>query len=325
MDLFVLQKELAAIPGVSGGEGDIIARLAELVRPLADTVTVDTLGNLIAHKKGPGPRLLVSAHADTAGLLITHIDPRGFLRFGLVGAVRVETLPGARVLLPGGVRGVCCLEGKEAKAERMFIDIGAVSRAEAEARVKIGDRACFAGETLREGSLVVSPHLGGRAGCVILLEALARLKKPAYDLHIVFSVQQEVGLRGARTAAFAVEPALALSVDVTEAGDVPGGAGELKLGGGPAIKLLDKSAVCHPRAIAWLEAAAKNAQLPAQREVAPDGMSDAGALVVSRGGVVTGGVSLPVRYRYSPVETAHMGDMEQAARLLAAALETPLA
>jgi endoglucanase len=331
-DTFKTQKELAGIFAPAGHENALIYRLLEMAKPYADDCRIDTLGNLIVHKKGGGKKIMVSAHADSIGLAVTHIEEKGLLRFCGVGGLKLELLLGASVVFENGTKGTVCREAKskldDLKSFDCFIDIGADSREIAQNSVNIGDIAVFFAETYQNCGKIVSPYLDDRIGCVVLLQALAMLGgSPENDIYFVFSVQEEVGLRGAKTAAYAIDPDIGLAVDVTSAGDVPAlkAHHNCALGKGAAIKIRDASVISHRGVVAWLETAAKNAKITVQREVLPAGGTDAGAIHISRKGVPSGGISIPTRYIHSPAEMADLSDIDACTRLLLAAINTSAA
>ncbi len=326
-----LLQELTRFGSVSGDEGALATHLAALAAPLADEITTDTLGNLIVHKKGNGRKVMLSAHMDTIGLIVTHIDDNGFLRFAGVGGVHADVLAGVSVVFANGARGLLSREEKtdlkDLNLSHCFIDIGAGSREEAARLVSIGDRAFFWGEPFETNGRIVSPYLDNRIGCVVLLMTLARVKDIQNDLYFVFSVQEEVGLRGARTSAFSIDPDWALAVDVTSTGDCPEVKhnSEVKLGGGAAIKLMDRSVISHPVVVRHLEAVAKEGGIAHQYDVLQAGGTDVGAIHQSRGGVPSGGISIPTRYIHTPTEMALLADVEACVSLLTAALERAFA
>ena len=327
LNLVDLIKSFLSVGSVAGDESALAGHIAELARPCADGITTDRLGNLIIHKQGTGPRVMLCAHMDTTGLMVTHIDDKGFVRFANVGGLSPRDVMGAPVVFVGGARGVVCFEEKtelkDLKLSHGYIDIGADSRDKAAATVKVGDRARWAHQPFETGGTLVSPYLDDYAGCAILLQTLAHAEKTENDLYFVFSAQEEVGLRGARAAAFDIRPDWALAVDVTDTGDYPEPKrkNECRLGGGAAIKLMDTSVMCHPTVVRLLEDSARAAGIPYQYEVMEDGGTDAGAISLSRGGVPSGGVSIPTRYIHSPMEMAALADMEACAGLLAEAVK----
>ncbi|MDL2287785.1 M42 family metallopeptidase [Oscillospiraceae bacterium OttesenSCG-928-F05] len=325
MELFELLKTLVSEPSPSGGEAAVRACIRALVEPVADTVEEDVMGNLIALKKAKNPgakRVMLSAHMDSVGLIVTFIEEQGFLRFSNLGGVNPTALLHAPVRFANGTRGVIAKEDKVAvkdlKLHDLFIDIGAGNREAAEACVRVSDVALYATETVLQGDRVFSPYLDNRIGCAVLLDVFRRLETPENDVYAVFSVQEELGLRGAQTVAFAVEPDVGLAIDVTRTGDTPGVKPKMAcvLGGGAAIKVMDRSLICAPELVRGLERCAKAHGVPYQFEVLEAGGTDAGAIQRSRGGVLSGAVSIPARYIHAPVETVCMGDAQAAAELL---------
>ena len=269
-----------------------------------------------ATKRGKGPRILFAAHMDSIGLIVTHIDEVGFLRFGPVGGLSAHEVLGAPVRFANGVRGVVALEGKvetkEMKLEHLYVDIGAKDEKEARAMVQVGDMAVYDTAAFQNGSRIFSPYLDDRIACVVLLMAMERLAETDNDLYFAFTVQEEVGLRGARTAAYGVEPDYGIAVDVTDSDDIPSAPHECSssAGKGAAIKVMDSSVICHPSVVAKLEELAKAEQIPYQKDILRFGGTDAGAIHQSRSGVYTGGISIPTRYIHTPLEMADVGDIE---------------
>jgi len=203
----------------------------------------------------------------------------------------------------------------------MYIDIGARSREEALKMVNIGDVACFVGDAVLQGDTVISKALDNRSGCAVVVKAIKELKKTDNEIYFVFTVQEEVGLRGAKTAAFSIKPDIAIAVDVTMTGDTPESHPmEVKCGGGPAIKVKDRSVICHPEVRKLLEESAKRNNIPYQLEILEAGGSDPGSIHLTAGGIPSGAISIPVRYVHSPVETASMSDINNAVKLLVEAI-----
>ena len=327
MELLEILEALNQTHGPSGDEGGVREKIAELARPFADEVTADTLGSLIVRKKGDGPRVMLAAHMDSIGFIVTHIEKEGFLRVGKLGGISPKEAAYASVRFKNGVRGVFVPEEKaefgRLKLDECFLDIGAKDEADAKKLVQVGDTCVYDGPIRVQGSRVTGPYLDDRIACAVLLCALERIEKPACDLYLVFTVQEEVGLRGARTAAWWVEPDAGIAVDVTDVDDTPGSerCGTTRLGGGAGIKVMDSSVICHPQVVARLEELAKTGDIPAQRDIMRGGGTDAGALHTTRLGVKTGGVSIPCRYIHTPAETASLQDAEACVQLLTAFVE----
>lgn len=315
MELIEILETLNRTHGPSGDEGGVRAKIEELARPFADEVITDTLGNLIVHKKGPGPRVMFAAHMDSIGFIVTHIEKEGFLRVGRLGGISPKEAAYTPVRFKNGVRGVFVPEEKtdfgKLKLDECFLDIGAENEEEAKKLVQVGDTCVYDGPVRVQGSRVTAPYLDDRIACAVLLCALERMEKPACDLYLVFTVQEEVGLRGARTAAWWAEPEVGIAVDVTDVDDTPGSekSGTTRLGKGAAVKVMDTSVICHPEVVARLEELAKGEGIPVQRDILRAGGTDAGAIHTARFGVKTGGISIPCRYVHTPAETADLEDI----------------
>lgn len=324
--MFDLIKKLTAAFGVSGNEEEIREVIKSEISGHVDEISFDALGNMIAVKRGKGKKVMVAAHMDEIGIMATHIDEKGFIRFSNLGWVYQYYALGQRVRFKNGTIGSIFYEEKlddmkNLKLSRMYMDIGAKSRAEAEKKVKIGDTACFVGETVKEGGMLISKALDNRAGCAVAIKAIQNIPETENEIYFVFTVQEELGLRGARTAAFGVQPDMAIALDVTSTGDTPESeVMEVKCGAGPAIKIMDRSIVCHPEVKRLLEDSAKYLGIPYQYEILQQGGTDVGAIHISAGGVPSGAISIPCRYIHSPVEMADINDMENCVKLLAKAV-----
>ena len=210
--------------------------------------------------------------------------------------------------------------------EDLYIDVGAKSREEAQGLVRIGDTAVFDGPAFAAGDRLVSPYMDDRIACVVLLKALETLGKSDNDLYFVFTVQEELGLRGAKTAAYGIDPDYGVAVDVTWSDDElnPRHRGSSTAGGGASIKVMDGSVICHPQMVKRLEELAVAREIPYQMDVIRQGGTDAGSIHLTRSGVYTGGVSIPCRYMHSPVEMVDARDVEACAGLVAAFAEAEL-
>ena len=330
MEKKTLLKSLIQAHGPSGDEGEVRQRIREAAEPFADEVTEDVMGNLIAHKTGPGPKVMLAAHMDSVGVIVTHIEDSGFLRFGALGGLEAKALYQTAVRFRNGVSGVISVEEnkaeKEFKLADLYIDIGASDGAAAKKLVSVGDSAVFCGPPLENGETVIGPCLDNRAGCAVLIQVMEGLTRVPNDLYFVFTAQEEVGLRGAKPAAWALEPDYALVVDVTCPDDVPGALhdGTTALGKGAAIKVMDHSVIAHPVVVERLTALAEGLEIPAQRDLLRTGGTDGGAIHVSRTGVLTGGVSIPCRYTHTPTELIHWKDYDACVRLIQAFCESEL-
>ena len=325
MDEKLLDRMLRCI-SPSGNESQMEAILREELGPLGYEMTTDGMGNLMVHVPGDGPRVMLAAHMDEIGLMVTSIDENGFARFAKLGGLHPEALIGKTVRFTNGVQGVLCKEEKqplkELQLKHLYVDVGADSREAAEALIRPGDVAAPKGCLTQLQTRFCGKSLDDKLGCLVLAETVKRLKAPKNDCWFVFTVQEELGLRGAKTAAYALEPDFAVAVDVTVAGDTPNGqALPMKLGAGPAVKLRDASVICHRRIVEWLTGTAEAHKIPYQREILESGGTDAGSIHLTRAGVPSGGLSLVIRNVHTPGEVADRGDVDGAVALLTAALE----
>lgn len=314
--------------GPTGRETEIADVIKKQIEQYADEIRQDVMGNLIAIKKGSvGTRkVMLAAHMDEIGFIVTHIDDNGFLRVAAVGGVSPQRSIFQRVQFENGTIGVIGHETKDMKIESMkihhlFVDIGATTKQEAQKQVQIGDIAKFTAPYIKMAGRATSPAMDNRAGCVVLVELMERLKDNKDDVYFVFTSQEEVGLRGAKTAAFGIRPDLGIALDVTPAGDTPESTRfTVDLGKGPAIKVKDRSLLCNPLVIKMLTKAAEQAGIDTQREVLEFGGTDSGAIQMTGQGVPAGVISIPCRYVHSQAETVDFGDIEGAVKLLEAAL-----
>ncbi len=328
LDIIETLKTLNANVSPSGRERDVSIAISKLAAPYADEVDVDRMGSLIVWKHGApgGKRIMLSAHMDSIGVIVTYIEENGYLRFHNLGGLSVPNLIGVPVRFENGVCGVVNIEGgvkvADAALKNLFIDIGAKDRAEAEQMVAIADAAVYDTPTRKVGRGVASPYLDNRISCIVLLRALELLqgKECRNELAFVFSCQEEVGTRGAMTAAFGIEPDIGLAVDVTRTGDTPEATPKMACacGDGAAIKIMDGSLICSPRLVKALERCADAAGVRWQREVLQAGGTDAGSIQRSRAGVHAGCISIPTRYIHSPQEYCDLDDVEECAKLIAA-------
>ena len=330
MDMMELLQRLTAAYGPSGAEGEVSRVIEELAAPYCDEISRDTMGNLICRKKGSGPRVMFSAHMDSIGLVATHIEDNGFVRVGAVGGVAPAKVLHIPVRFANGVRGLVALDGgareKELTLDDLYLDIGASDEKQAGELVQVGDTAVFYTTPFVSGRKLFSPYLDDRIACAILLSAMERIKHAGNDLYFVFTVQEEVGLRGARTAAYGIAPDYGIAVDVTDSDDIPDAPHECSsaAGKGAAIKVMDSSVICHPAVVKTLEDLAQARNIPYQRDILRFGGTDAGAIHQSRSGVYTGGISVATRYVHTPMEVADLDDIEACVALTAAFAQAKL-
>lgn len=312
--------KLLTIPGPSGYETACADYIEEEMKPYADEISRDVMGNLICVKKGSGgKKIMLTAHMDEIGFVVTAIEDKGFLRVTTLGGVNPRVSLASHVVMKSGAPGVLFQEsGSEGQ---LFIDVGASSREEAEKLAMIGDWAVIRGVISDMGNRIAAPYLDDRSGCVVLMEVMKNLPRTDNEIVAVFTTQEEVGLRGAQTAGYAVDPDMAIALDVTIAGDIPRANQTSayvvsKLGQGAAVKIMDSGIVAHPAVVEAMEEAARRAGIPWQREVLTGGATDVGAIHKGRSGVPSGTVSIPCRYVHAPCEMVDLRDMEGAVKLL---------
>ncbi len=331
-----LIREYVETYGPSGREDKIREVIRQHVEPYVDEVRVDRLGNLIALKRatdkpaGERPlRVMLAAHMDEIGLIVTHIEKEGFLRVAQIGGVFPNVALGQRVVFENGITGVIGADKvddpKELKLNKLYIDIGAANGDEAEERVRVGDSAVFLQPMSTMGKRVTAKALDDRVGCVILTRVAQQLSSTPHDVYYVFSAQEEDGAWAARTAAFALEPDLGIACDVTDTGDTPEAPKmAVKLGAGAAIKVKDSSAIMHPAVKDLLADTAEELGIPYQFEVLERGGTDAALIQVSREGVPSGCISIPTRYIHSPSEVVDLGDVQACIDLFTGVLGRPI-
>jgi len=324
-----LLKKLCAIHGPSGRESGVTAVIAEEIKGLVDSCEIDAMGNLIAHKKGPGKKMMLAGHADQIGLMVTHITKEGFLYFSMIGGMRPLYTMGQRFIFPNGTVAIANCEGevalKDLAFNKMYLDIGAKDEEAAKKLVKVGDIGVFNNEPVINGETFMSMALDDRIGCFIMIEALKQLKKSAFDLYFVFTSQEELGLRGARTAAYGVNPDYGLAFDVTIAADTPKGPKlPSKMGDGAAIKIKDASLICHPKMVAHLEKCAIEGKIKHQFEILEAGGTDSGAIQLNMSGVPSGVISIATRHVHSANEMVAISDIEDCVALTVRVLETEI-
>ena len=313
-------KELIKVQGVSGREGAVASVISEMIRPYVDELSTDALGNLIALKKGSAKdkkKHMLCAHMDEIGFIVTYIEDNGFLRVSNIGGIRFIPSAYMPVVFESGLRGVIApeedLEKKEDyKATKFYIDIGAKDKKDAEKRVRIGDCAVIEPSLTRlVGKRIAARPIDDRIGCAILIDIAKRLETPKDDVYLVFSVQEEVGCRGAKTAAFAISPDDALVFDVTGTGDTLGAKPmAVRLGDGAAIKVKDSSVICDTEMVQQLQALAKERKIPFQMEILTYGGTDTSSIQMSGLGAKVGALSIPTRNIHTANEIIDMRDAE---------------
>ncbi|HEY3474301.1 MAG TPA: M42 family metallopeptidase [Anaerolineales bacterium] len=319
--------------GPSGYEDEVRQLVRDEVKELADEVRVDTLGNLIARKQPAKAtrdkkKIMIAAHMDEIGVIVSHVDEKGFVRFSPVGGVFRRYVLGGRVRFLNGAQGVMGFDRLDNVNElptldKVYIDVGATSPKDSP--VKIGDVAAFDRPYSELGNRLVAKSMDDRVGVLVAIETLRALKSSAHDLYFVFTTQEEVGTRGAMTSAYGIDPDVGIALDVVPSGDTPQSHRmEVALGKGPCIKIQDSGMIADPRVVQWMIQAAEKNKIPYQREVLLGGSTDARAIQLTRAGVPSGCISIPVRYVHSPSEMVDYSDVQNAVKLLSAVLRTPI-
>ncbi|MBN1583635.1 MAG: M42 family metallopeptidase [Anaerolineae bacterium] len=329
-------KKLVEAFGPSGHEDQVRALIKKEIEGLVDEVRVDALGNLIALKKGLGAadsgaakRVMLSAHMDEIGVVASYIDEKGFVRINSLGGVRTLYEVMGRVQFENGTIGVIGVEkmdspDKVPSMDRLFVDVGASSREDCP--VKVGDAACFMRPMVEIGRHLTAKAMDDRVACALLIQCLRDLVSSPHDVYFVFSVQEEVGLRGAITSAFGIAPDVGVSVDVTLCPDTPEPQVKMAiaLDKGPAIKIKDGGMLATPWIKDWMIETAEQNGIPYQLEVLPGGTTDARAIQTTQAGVPAGCLSIPCRYVHSPSETVSYSDVLNGVKLLVAMLSGPI-
>lgn len=341
-EISALLQKLSNAHGISGYESSVAKIIREEVVPYVDEVKTDRMGNLIAVKKGDDFKIMLAAHMDEIGLMVQYVDENGFIRFVAVGGWFNPVLVSQRVLLHGEkgiVPGVLGMKPphvmsdedrkKPVQLSDMFIDVGAASPEEVEALgIEVGTPVTIDREFMPlAGTCVTGKAFDNRAGCAMLIGALREMKTK-HTIYAVFTVQEEVGLKGAKTSSFALDPDVAIATDVTIPGDSPGierRKAPVFMGKGPVVVAASASGRGHladPRIVSWLTKTAKKYDIAVQVEVGDGGNTDASAINFERGGIPSVPVSVPARYIHSPVEVIDLKDVAAGISLIARAVES---
>ena len=323
-------KDLVKIISVSGHEEKLCDYIAEKMAPYFDSVKKDALGNLICRKKGDGKKLMMCAHMDEIGFIVTYIEDDGYVRFAPIGGINFAAAAYSEVVFENSKCGIIVPEAEvkpaDYKADSFVVDLGVKTKKEAERICKIGDTFAVrpSVRNLAGGRLCGRP-LDDKIGCAVLMAAAEKSDTFKNDVTFVFTVQEEVGIRGARTAAFAIAPDYGVAIDVTATGDAKGAKPmAVKLGGGAAIKLKDMSAICDVTLVEKMKTLAKDNSVPYQLEILPFGGTDAASMQLAGEGCRAGCISIPTRYVHSAVETMDEKDVRAAIDLTVLLCSTPL-
>lgn len=333
---FELLKRLSELPGAPGFEHEIRAFIQNELKGHVDSIETDSMGNLIARKKGGGMKVMAAAHMDEISLIATYIDDQGFIRFSNLGGFDPKTLSTQRVIVHGnedllgviGTKAIHSMSEEERKQppklDHFYIDTGLPSEKVKEL-VPVGSPITREKDLRVLGDCVTGKSLDNRLSVYVLMEAVRKAVKTGVDFYAVFTVQEEVGLRGARVAASHIQPQIGIALDVTLAVDTPGTDQKdrcTQLGKGTAVKIMDGSVISTPELVSWMNGLAEKHDIPYQREVLTAGGTDTSALQYLTGvGARVSCVSTPVRYIHSTVETAATRDIEASVRLMTCLIE----
>jgi putative aminopeptidase FrvX len=337
-----LLRKLSNAHGVSGSEGNVYDVIKKELKGCTDEIREDTMGNLIAVKRGDRFSIMLAAHMDEIGLMVKHIDDKGFIRFITLGGWYAPTLYSQRVLFHGSKGIVTGVIGgkpphmmdederkKGLKTEDMFADVGAVDAAGVkELGIEIGTPVTIDRQfTELANDRVTGKAFDNRVGVALLIRTLQEMKSP-HTVYGVFTVQEEVGLKGARTSAYLLDPDCAVATDVTIPGDHPGIEKKdsgLEMGKGPSITIVDSSGrglIANRSMVSWLRDTAEKNDIPVQLEVGTGGTTDATSIHLTKGGIPTTTLSIPARYIHSPVEVIDLNDIKEGVHLLTIALKS---
>jgi len=331
----MLLRELTSLNGVSGNEKDVRDFIIDKINVFCDSIKVDSIGNIIAYKKGSNSKfkVMLSAHMDEVGFIVSGHTEKGFLKFKPVGGIDDRILPGKRVLV--GKKELCGVIGskpihqqdkdereKITKVKNLYIDIGADSKDEAEKLAPLGDFISFDSEFIELGKdCIKAKALDDRVGCAVLIEVLKHSFE--FDLYACFTVQEEVGLRGAQVAAYHVMPDVALVIEGTTCADVPNIEPfeySTILGNGAALTIMDRTCYCDKELVQFLYDVAVKNNIKVQYKQTTTGGNDSGQIQRTGTGVKTASISVPCRYIHSPVSVMNRSDFECVERLTLAAL-----
>lgn len=326
---YQLLKSLCECFGPSGYEEKVREFIIEQIKDNVDEYYTDHIGNLIAHKKGNGKKVMIAAHMDQIGLMVTDITKEGYIKFTNLGYLAPEQTICQRVRFENGRVGVIGVEHKEnrkgLKISDLYVDVYAKDKEDALKNFKVGDVAVYThpAEILEEH--IMAPALDDRYGVFIAIETIKAIKNNDNDMYFVFTVQEEVGLRGAKTAAFNIQADYGIALDVTISGDELGDKHvPMKMGNGVAIKVKDSSLLVNPIVKNWMIDTAKDKNICYQLEILEAGGTDGGAMQLTGRGALSGVLSVPIRYVHSASEIAAKKDIEASFDLLLALLEKPI-
>ena len=333
-----LLAELCEVAGAPGYENRVREIVLKEIKPLVDEINIDNMGNVVAVKKGKkGKKVMIGAHMDEIGFIVTHIDDKGFVYFHTLGGFDPKTLTAQRVIIHGkedvvGVMGSKPIHlmsvadrQKVPTTKDYFIDTG-LDKKSLEKLVGVGDTITRERKLIQMGDCINCKSLDNRVSVFILIEMLKKIKKtPPYDIYAVFTVQEEIGIRGANVSSLQINPDFGFGLDTTIAWDTPGSTKQEQvsaLGEGACIKVMDSSTVCDYRMVAYMKKVAKKHKIKTQLEILPAGGTDtSGIQRMNPGGSIAGAVSIPTRHIHQVIEMVNRRDVEASIELLKACIE----
>lgn len=313
-----LLRKLTSAFGPSGCEDKVAGIIINEIKGFADDINRDNMGNIIALKKGKGQgKIMLAAHMDQIGVLVTAIEKDGRIRFTKVGSYRPENILYHRIVFNNGTSGVAAAEGDtgDLKFEKLYIDIGSESRTDTEKKVNVGDFGVYKSDFSIDGTVIQSSAIDDRAGCLVLIDVMKKIKDHKNNIYFVFTTQEESYANGSSAAAYEVEPDMCISVDASDERN-------LRLGAGAAVKVMDSGIVYHHEVRELLKRTASEygikcqIEVPESHELSGSGKSDGYEVYISRSGVKTGVISIPIRHNHTPGEIVDARDIESAENLI---------
>ena len=327
-----LIKKLIKPVCVPGNENEVAGVIAEEIAPYVTSCKTDNMGNLIAYVEGTGEnrkKLMFAAHIDEIGLIVTHIEDNGYIRFSTLGGINMTAAAYSEVTFENGLCGILVPDSGASNplnCDNCSVDIGTKSKRETERKVKLGDTFAVKSDVIRlAGQRVAGRPMDDRIGAAVMIEAAKRIGKPYNDVYFCFTVQEEVGCRGSKTAAYSVMPDIGIALDVTATGDSQSSKPmEVKIGGGAAVKIKDSSVVCDRALVKKMRDVSEENKIKHQLEILTGGGTDTSSMQQTGAGAVAGCISIPTRYIHSPVELIDLGDVEECVKLTSALCMTDM-
>ncbi len=335
-----LLKKLVDSPSISGFEENVRDLIKKELKPHVDEIRIDKIGNLIARKGKGDPKIVLAAHMDELGLMVKYIDDKGFLKFDMIGGWDERILPAMKFKIHGSKGAITGVIGSKPphmqerdeqktpfKAKDLYLDVGADGKNDiSKIGIRVGDFITRDGKFDKMmGSRVTGHGFDNRIGCLVMIEAMKRLKGFKGTVYAVGTIQEELGLIGIRGSVYSINPDVVLALDTTISGDTPDlkpGESGIKLGSGPTLAIKDAVTVVNPRIKKWITDTARKNKIKLQYEVMDGGATDASIVPMIREGIPSGSVLVPTRYVHTPIEVADMNDIEDAVKLVVDAVKS---